>query len=166
MKNSHRTKRPKKENVTESQLQPGFSCFLSVSCFATLTLMSFQTLPLPPALHHFLSSFTWPAPPPYSPAPRQRSTPQFIYQSISLSSLPDCLVCFPCYPAFFHPDSDLACLCFDLPFWITDLPFACSHWICLPRDWPAFLDYGPSLCLCPLDLFATQLLPGLTSAGY
>jgi len=162
--------------------------------------MSFQTLPLPPALHRFLSSFTWPAPPPYSPAPHQpsplslytRPFPSVLCQIVyvyvyafSRRFYPkrltdkDCLVCFPLaiqrsvYSILILPVCVLTCFfglrtfplpaptgfvcdAIDLPFRITDLPFACSHWICLPRNYylvwpllvikPLFFHLTCSLC--------------------
>ena len=102
-------------------------------------------------------------------------------RSISLSSLPDCLVCLPSSPASYHSDPEPACSCIDLPFWTLDLPFCLllldwpAYWIDLPvwtldlpfclllLDWPAYMIDLPVwtldllFCLLLLNLFATRI---------
>ena len=117
--------------------------------------MSFQTLPLPPALHYLLFPFT--CLPPWSLLINQPPSPVLpLYQSSPPKhSLPDCLVCKPSSPASSDPDPEPACLCIDLPFWTLDLPFACSYRIDLPAwtlDLPCCLPLGINTISSP-ELF-------------
>ena len=102
--------------------------------------MSFQTLPLPPALHYLLFSFTWPAPAPYSPAPHQ--------------PLSKCTGPFPsvlCQIVWCVYLALLGRLILNLPACLLTFLFACSYWIDLPV-WTLDLP----CCLLLLDLFATR----------
>lgn len=69
------------------QLQPVFSFSSRFPVFSTLTtLTTLNYLPIP---------FTWPAPPPHSPAPHQLLSPSVYIPVQSHNPSLDCLVCRP-----------------------------------------------------------------------
>ena len=135
--------------------------------------MSFQTLPLPPAVHYLLVWSTWPAPPPYSPGPHQLISPSVFVQILFpqfFARLSSVLTS----PAFYHlililililPVCDLTCL-----FRLWTLPFNCSFWICLLCWLITWFDlrfvlkpiFAPELFLCHAVGFLPAVVWSLT----
>ena len=116
---------PSLEGGVLSQLQQGFSLTVVCFLFCTLTpVISDSATPscsALPAVFIHLACHT----PIFLTC--SSSAPQYMYRSISLSSLPDCLVCYLALPRLLILNLNLPARVSTCLFGLWTFPFACSY---------------------------------------